>query len=249
MALTIVEGLEAAAVVDSLLRSENPLNNGGAGAWHKPSWCVSIARTSVAQGWEVSSTHASGPDGARFDDGSFLQKLEGKKYTYTIGTVTLDGNQTPERWYALWLLQHASAQSGYRFRPEVTGTDLYKLWLERANAGSYTALDSLSGYALESSNGQTVATFAIVAGEGEVYAFVKKPAGGSVFEEVLQATDSTYSEGFAAMEGRGNFANFRNFCVGSFVLEDSGIMVNVKVGDEVKSVKRWVKTPGGLVNA
>jgi hypothetical protein len=246
VALTIVEGLEAAAVIDSLLRNENPLNN--ASAWHKPSWCVSIQKTSVAQGWEVGSTFVTGADGARFDDISFLQKLEGKKYTYTIGTVTLDGNQTPERWYALWLLQHASAQSGYRFRPEVTGTDLYKLWLERANAGSYSALDSLSGYSLESSTGQTVATFAIVAGEGNVYGFLKKPAGGSVYEEVLQAADSTYTEGYAGMEGRGNFANFRNFRVGNFILEDSSVTVNVKVGGVLVPAKRWVKTPGGLVN-
>ncbi len=227
---TIIEKLEAASVVDSLLRTENPLSN--AAAWHKVTTDKAIGRTTASEGWQPVSTFGEGADGAQFDDVSFLQKVSGGIFTYNIGTISLSSGNSAERFYALWALVNKAAFTGYRFKMEMTATGKYKISLERWEGGSLkSTIATTSNFSMSTSAG-AVCDAAIVVGEGKVRGYVKK-SGGS-WELALEGSDSTYTEGYAAMEGKGNFMRLKNFKVGTFTLaEPKAPVVTTEPADNI----------------
>jgi len=220
---TIAERLEEAEVTDSLLRTENPLaklEGGGGTVWHLLTGDVSISQTLAPEGWRVTTAYPGGTDGAQLDDEPHLLKVSGPTHAYTIGTVSLTSGNTASRWYGLWALKVKGAVSGYRVRAEVEAElSKCKLLIEKATAGSFEVIAEETGVALENKGGKEVATFAVVVGEGNVYFYVKKPAGS--FEQFLEVADATYTEGYSSMEGRGNFMRLKNFKTGTFTLSST----------------------------
>lgn len=210
---TIAAGLKRAYIVDSLLREENPLS--GEEDWNKPSWLTSISRTTLTEGWRVSTAFNSGQDGARFIEPHHLQSVSGLIYAYTIGTISLSSTNSGERWYALWSMADKEKENGYRIRAEVVEGEKYKLFIERAVEGAYTKIAEKE--ATLPNGAKEIGKFAIVVGGGKVHFYYA--LGEEEFKEQLSVADATYTSGYPIMAGKGNFMRLKDFKTGTFELE------------------------------
>lgn len=210
---TIAERLAEAAVTDSLVRSENPLSNGG--KWNKPSWNTSICLCNATNGWDAQTAFASGTDGARWISQKF--KAEGaSKFVYSIFQISAwSSTSQAERWWGVWCCMHETAQSGYRVKAELASTSQtdYKLKLEKVVAGSASVLAE-SAVTLPVGG-----KIAVVAGNGKVFLY-RKNEEASAWTQVVEASDSEFTEGYGGIEARGNFFFGKNFATGSFILEE-----------------------------
>lgn len=203
--------LAAAAITDTLIRSESPLGE----PYVKPSWETVIGACVGEAGWRVSTAYNSGQDGARYTTTAYVASQT--TYVYTIGTISTSSTQTAERWYGLWALMDESEQTGYRLRIELVnlGTKEHTIYLEKAEGGEYETLAEKTGVVLPTGAGEEVCRAAILVGGGQVAAYIQG-AGEEGFEEVLSAEDSSITEGYGAMEGKGNFMRLKNLSIGSF---------------------------------
>lgn len=126
--------------------------------------------------------------------------------------ATMSTNPSIEgRYFSLWLdLQTPTgARAGYQLLFTVTGFNVYRVELDKWQAGTKTVLGTKEGYAF--SNGDSLA----LSDQGStVTAWVNK---GSGFESLLAATDSTFSGGEAGVEGSGNITRLTNFKAGSLL--------------------------------
>jgi hypothetical protein len=124
---------------------------------------------------------------------------------------------------------------------------MIKYTLEKCVNGTFSVLAEM-----ESSEYHTVskARWAIVLGNGEVSFWATKESGKQPFEKLLSVIDSTYSEGYPGLGGRGNNEwVVDNFATGTFTQGEGGEKkVKVKIGGVIKEVKRWIMVNGSLVN-
>jgi hypothetical protein len=188
---------------DTFARSESTLSAGG--AWEVLSWDgAATPRTGqVSNGW--------GPGegfpvlaGAYWTRPSFLDGGSGNAVA-----ATLTQNPTiAERYFALLLdmSSPASAQTGYELRFTETSSGVYEATLSRWVSGSKTVLATKSSYSMA-----TGSVFALVSKAGTVSAWTKT---GTEFTQLLSAADTTYTSGFAGLEGAGNITRLTSFRAG-----------------------------------
>jgi len=120
--------------------------------------------------------------------------------------VTMAANPAIEqRHFSLWLDMPAPAtsRSGYELSFAYVTTNTYDVTLSRWQAGSQAVLASRSNYTL--ANGHSLA---LVDKGGTVSAWTNTGFG---FNELLSASDATFSGGNAGIEGAGNIARLTNF--------------------------------------
>lgn len=201
---TIAERLNEAAVTDTFLRNENPLSEGE--IWKILPWAFRIGQTVEKEGWRANSTFAEGRDG-----GYFIEKVTPgeKEYAYTVLTIANQSTSSAERYFSVWCLASKTEESGYRVQCEVTGTNKYTIRLQKVTKGTAETLASVTNFSASATAGGKFGTIAIVAGKGKVYAYYKAPEGE--WEQILEASDSTYTSGYGGMESKGNFFRGTNF--------------------------------------
>ena len=114
-----------------------------------------------------------------------------------------------ERYFSLWLDMQtpSSTRAGYELRFTDTATNTYEVKLSKWVSGTQTVLASKSGYSFSNGN-----SLALVDQGGTVSAWTNT---GSGFGQLLSATDSTFSGGYAGVEGSGNITRLTNFKLGS----------------------------------
>ena len=196
------EEVEALPVLDALNRSEESFSNGG-------QW--------AALGWDNStSSHNSGRDttggwgpydawptinGAYWTPASFSGS--------SAAAVTMPTSPGgAERYVALWLDlgSPASTKSGYQLRwTSVSGTT-YKVQLLKFASGTETVLASNAAVTIPAG-----VTMAISDTGGTITAW---QGNGSPLTSLLSAADTTYTSGYAALEGEGNISRSTNFKAG-----------------------------------
>ncbi len=113
-----------------------------------------------------------------------------------------------ERYPSLWLDMQtpASTRAGYELRFTNTAANTYEVKLSKWVGGAETVLATKSGYSFV--NGDT---FAIVDKGGTVSAWTDT---GSGFNQLLSATDSAFSSGYAGLHGAGNITRLSKFKAG-----------------------------------
>lgn len=191
------------STLDSLQRSEAHLSNGG--KWAAASWATdefSLTGSASGEGWSPSEAYpeVSAP---YWSESSFSER--------SAAAVTLaDGPDNMSRYVALWLdmPSPSTAKSGYELTLTVVpaGGSEYNVKLSKWSAGSETVLASAS--AVTVADGTTLAISdtgsTVTAWEG---------SGGSL-SSTLSAADSTFSSGYAGIDGSGNRTLLTNFKAG-----------------------------------
>jgi RHS repeat-associated protein len=187
--------------LDSLKRTEVPLSNGG--KWAALNWAGSPNPTGQATttGWNVYGV----PSGAYWTPSTFTDTSGG-----AVSTVLETSQGGSHRTLALWLSMPnpGSAKSGYRLQWKTEFANSV-LTLSKWVGGTETVLGTKSGVSYP--NGSTLA---ISDTGGVVTAW--QGSGGSL-SPVLTASDSTYSSGYAGMEGSGDIFRLSDFKAGSLI--------------------------------
>ncbi|HEY2715515.1 MAG TPA: hypothetical protein VGI73_04765, partial [Solirubrobacterales bacterium] len=203
------EEINALPTLDALNRNESPLSNSGkwsALAWDNSTSSHNTGRVTEA-GWGPSDAFAT-VNGAYWNPATFSDSSGGgEAAAMTMGI----GPGNAERYVALWLDMGSpgSAKSGYQLRWVVTSGSTYAVTLAKFSAGTETVLASASGVSIPV--GQTLA---ISDTGGTVTAW--KGSGGSL-TQLLTASDSSYSSGYAGIEGSGNISHSTAFKAGALV--------------------------------
>jgi hypothetical protein len=192
-------------VVEAFATEESPLSGGG--RWTQLSFAAGtgrVAGSGEAGGWGPISAFPT-VNGAYWNPTSYADEGSGAA---VAGTLSISPGSS-ERWFSLWLSmpEPGTAQSGYELRFTHTATaDTYNVTLSKWVSGTSTALATASSYAFA-----TQSSFALVDKGGTVSAWVNT---GSGFSQLLSASDTTYSRGYAGIAGAGNFTRIRNFRAG-----------------------------------
>ncbi|HEX7246421.1 MAG TPA: hypothetical protein VF245_12750 [Solirubrobacterales bacterium] len=211
---TIAEKLATLAVTDNLNRNENPL----AGEWKllKPGVKTGRANnTAGEEGYSADSLFTAGEDDAYWSKTSYAVGADAVAALCRITRLPT----TAERQIGLWVLRSKATpettQSGYRLRAEWLSGKKIKFVLEKWVAGVMSELKKteVETYGVGS-------RIAIVVSGGKVYFFASKEKE-SAFEQVLEAEDVTYTEGYSGIWGKGS-GEFRamNFATGNLELEE-----------------------------
>jgi Glycosyl hydrolase family 26 len=195
-------------IVDALNRSETPLSNGG--KWSALAWDASTTNKtgrSTTSGWGPSDIFPS-VNGAYWNQGQFGDTAGGD-----AAEVTMQVEPGIEsRYVALWLdmASPASTQSGYQLSwTELPKLGTYTVALAKWSAGTKTVLASSASVSIPAGT-----TLAISDTGGTVEAW--QGSGGSL-TPILSASDSSYSSGYAGIEGAGNLSRSVNFQAGGLV--------------------------------
>lgn len=201
---TIAEKLSALAILDTFNRVEKPL----AGEWKllTPDLLTGECRTATGPGWCATTGFTTDNDGAYWSKGTL--SVSGSDSMAAIFKITRVPTNA-SRWTGVWLARPSPAvQSGYFLRLEKKSSSNILFTIERwtEGVGEVIAFVETSTYKVGS-------RIALVVGEGKVRMFASKEAE-SAFEEKLTVSDSTYTNGYAAIEARGtgefiigNYAN------------------------------------------
>lgn len=118
------------------------------------------------------------------------------------------GPSLEERHFSLWLdaPTPSTSRAGYELKFTYNPSGTYTVALTRWQAGSESVLTSKSGYAFANGN-----SLALVDQGKAVSAWTNT---GSGFSQILTATDATFAEGKAALQGAGNFTRLSKFKAG-----------------------------------
>lgn len=241
---TIAEELAKLAITDTFVRNENPL----AGVWKllKPGVTKGKCSTTAPAGWTPTSTFATGPDGAYWSTGSFASS--GSTYVAVKAKLARVGTGILREvgiHACRSKTETETKQNGYYLRGSHEGSAEYRWTLEKWVSGEVTVMAEVKTKTYKQNS-----RIALIVGNGKVQMWASKEAE-SAFEEVLSATDSTYTEGYSGVAGKGagEFI-LSGFGTGTFEIEEEkeGKTVTVKIGGVTKKVKRWIKTAGGLKN-
>ncbi len=157
----------------------------------------------TTSGWRPVDAFATALNGAYYKT-SFSDTGEG-----IAAVATMASNpELAERYLSVWLdLQSpGGTREGYELRLTYTATNTYGVKLAKWVSGSETVLDSETGYSFADSD-----SLAIVDLGGTVSAWIDT---GSGFQQLLSASDSTFSSGNAGIEGKGNITRLRKFKAG-----------------------------------
>lgn len=208
------EEISALPTLDALNRSEEVLSNSG--KWSALAWDSSATGHNTGRdtttGWGPYDAFAT-VNGAYWNPATFNDKA-GNAAAITMQT----GPGNSERYVALWLdmTTPGSAKSGYQLRWTVVSGSTYSMTLSKFSAGTQTVLASNSAVTIPAG-----ATLAISDTGGTVTAW--QGAGGSL-ASILSAPDTTYTSGYAGIEGSGNISRSLDFKAG--VLRDTALAIN-----------------------
>lgn len=204
----IAEGLAELTQLDAFATVEVPL----AGAnWTKLAWATNmgqVAGRGTSGGWGPYNGYPV-VSGAYWNPTSFVDAGEGVAVSGTLSV----GSEITDRWFSVWLdmSEPGSVQSGYELRFTYSGEeeeeDLYDVTLAKWASGTRTVLARTSEYTLA-----TQSSFALVDKGGSVYAWIDT---GSGYRQLLSARDTTFSRGYAGIEGAGNITRVREFSAGT----------------------------------
>jgi Ca2+-binding RTX toxin-like protein len=202
-AANMSDALNKLELRDSFARTETPLSAGG--AWEVLSWDGAAApRTGQASnGWGPGEAFPV-LAGAYWTRPSFFDGGSGNAVA-----ATLTQNPTiAERYFAVLLdmSSPAAAQSGYELRFTETSSGVYEATLSKWVSGAKTVLATKTSYSMATGSG-----FALVSKAGTVSAWTKT---GTEFTQLLSAADTTYTSGFAGLEGAGNITRLTQFKAG-----------------------------------
>jgi hypothetical protein len=189
--------------LDALNRTESPLSN--AGKWSRLNWAAN-AGADTAGGWKPSSAFP-GISGAYWNP-TTLNDVFGN-----AAMVTMPSSPTEAQNYgALWLNMPSpgAAKSGYQLRwkldPEAP---FYRVTLSRWSTGSEALLTSNGAVSIPAGS-----TIAISDTGGTVAAWKGTP---NAVSPIASFNDSTYSSGYAGIEGAANGLLLTNFKAGVLV--------------------------------
>lgn len=209
--MTIAEALAKLGITDNLNRNEDPL----AGEWKllKPGVKTGKAQNNAAEeGYSATSLFTAGEDDAYWSKATFAGNVAALLQITRLPT-------TSERQIGLWVCRSKATpettQSGYRLKAEWLSGKKIKFILEKWVAGVVTELKKVETEAYGDNS-----RIAIVVSGGKVYFFASKEKE-SAFEQVLEAEDATYTEGYSGIWGKG-LGEFRgmNFATGELELEE-----------------------------
>jgi RHS repeat-associated protein len=195
----------AMPITDPLNRTENPLSNGG--KWQALNW-ASGTKTGqdTTTGWAPVNNYPT-------VNGAYWSASTSNDTGGNAAAVTVPNTAAyEERYLALWLNMSSpgTAKSGYQLRWMMNlGYAGWTVKLSKWSAGTETVLASNASASIP--NGSTMA---IVDTGGTVTA--KQGTGGSL-STLLTASDSTYSSGYAGLEGSGTAGRPVDFRTGKLV--------------------------------
>ncbi|MEX0972336.1 MAG: DNRLRE domain-containing protein [Solirubrobacterales bacterium] len=202
--LNVSKVLSGLTVLDDLNRSESPLSN--AGKWSALSWSggtVKPGRVTTA-GWGPSNAFST-INGAYWNQATYSDSAAGDAAAITMQAAPA----ISERYVSLWLNMPdpGSVRSGYELRWRETATaNKYDVILSKWSAGTETVLAEQEGVTIP-----TGTTLAIADSGGALSAW---RGSGESFTQLLIASDSTYSSGYAGVAGSGNISRSDDFKAG-----------------------------------
>jgi hypothetical protein len=196
------EEVSAVAVTDPLNRSENPLSNGG--QWQVLNWAASTG-VDTTSGWYTSSAHPTVV-------GAYWNAQASDAGGGDAAGLTMSAGPSIEsRYLSVWLNMPSpsTAKSGYQLRWTVnSGSSTYTVKLSKWVAGTETVLASNSSVSIPSG------TRMMISDNGDtVTAWM---GSSSPLTSILSASDSTYSSGYAGIEGSGNISRSTDFRLNSY---------------------------------
>lgn len=135
--------------------------------------------------------------------------------------------------FSLWLdmPSPATAKSGYQMAFQSEGSGLYSVTLKKWVSGTATTLATKTGNSLP-----TGSRMALI-DEGGALAVWTNP-GGTGFDKILTATDSTYAGGNAGVEAAGSNVVFKQFKVGDLPEKASSFEAATKAVPVVDAFNR-----------
>lgn len=228
------EEISVLPTLDNLKRTESPLSNGG--KWAPLSWAYSsLSGRVTSTGWAPSTAYEIGTNGAYWTSRTLVDD-SGDAAAVTMQTSPGGEN----RWISLWLNMPnpGTVKSGYELRwaVEPAGFTGYNVKLIKWVAGAESVLASSKGVAIA-----TGTTMAISDTGGTVTAW----KGTGSLTSLLSASDTTYSTGYAGIEGRGNLSRSSDLKAGRLV---GGAISKVKVLDDFERYEvplangKWTKS-------
>jgi len=155
------------------------------------SWDVTTGKL-LAERWTPKTGFEGGVDGLYWNSGKILNPgaKAGPFFKENLG----------ERWIALWVAIDVEQHNGYRLRVIVVNTTTVEWKLEKVTKGEVAELagGTLEGFV----SGANEDLFALTVVDGVVRAWQLVDGEGE-WTELGNAEDSTYTEGYVGIEGRG----------------------------------------------
>jgi sugar lactone lactonase YvrE len=193
--------LKALALNDAFATNESPLSGGG--AWAALNWDNGGSGHNAGRvegGWGPYDAY-SAINGAYWTKASFADTGAGD----AVSALLYAKPNGTSRYFSLWLDMPtpASAHTGYELRFTETSPGVYEVALAKWQAGTKTVLASKASYSFSTSS-----QFALVDKAGTVSAWTKT---GSEYTQLLSATDTTFTSGYAGVEGSGNITRLKEF--------------------------------------
>lgn len=197
MALNIAAELAAAAVTDSLVRTENPIG----APWVKmnPGTTAGKCQTTVgSEGYTPATSFAGGEDDAYYSTKAYASSAT----SYVFGRFTVSRIGSNERQTGVWLLRDEAkpveTQSGYCLRGERTAVANETKWtIEKWTAGAVEVLKEL-----KTTDYIAGAQIAFVVGNGKLSMWGRKNELEE-FTERMSVSDSTYTKGYSGLRAKG----------------------------------------------
>lgn len=231
------EEINALPNLDSLNRTEEAFSNGG--KWGALAWDTSTSGHNTGH----DTTSGWGPyDAFSTVNGAYWAAVAFSDKTGDAAAVTMPTSPgVAERYVALWLdmASPGTVKGGYQLRWTMTNasTNTYSLTLSRWSAGNQTVLASNASVVIAPG-----ATMAISDAGGTVSAW--QGTGGSLVS-VLSAADSTFTSGYAGVEGSGNFTRLTNFKAGALLggaINTVAVLDNLERQEVPLATGKWSKT-------
>jgi len=200
------EEISSLPVLDSLNRTESPLSNGG--KWSAPTWASNSSGHATGQ----DTTSGWGPyDAYSTVNGAYWNPATFSDASGSAAAITMQiSPEIKERYVSLWLdmANPGSVKGGYQLRwRELSSTTTYKVTLSKWSSGTETVLAEQASVEIA-----TGTTMAISDTGSTVTAW--KGTGGSL-SSILSASDSSFSSGYAGIEGSGSNSRSKDFKAGA----------------------------------
>jgi hypothetical protein len=197
--------LASLPVVEAFATEENPLSGGG--RWTQLAFAShpgQVSGSGTSGGWGPLNAFPTA-HGAFWNPARYADEGSGAAVAATLSVSP----SASERWFSLWLdmPEPGSVQSGYELRfTNIDNVDRYNVTLSKWVSGARTVLATASSYTFAPQS-----SFALVDKGGTVSAWIDS---GSGFAQLLSASDTAFSRGYAGIEGAGNITRIRNFRAG-----------------------------------
>gem|GEM_PF-605973 len=198
--------IKALPLRDTFSTNEKPLLGGG--IWAALSWDNSTTGHNTGEvdsnGWGPYNSYPT-INGAHWQKSTFADTGGG----VAVATkLSINPASSAGRYFSLWVAMPspASARSGYELRFTESSSNVYEVVLGRWQGGVKTSLASKAGYSLPKGS-----QLAVLAKGGTVSAWTKT---GSEYTQLLSAADTTFTAGYAGMEGSGSNTRLKDFAAG-----------------------------------